>query len=288
MKRFLIAIATALFVTPALAADLAAKAPPLAAPAPYSWTGFYVGGNIGYGWNDPDVTFNPNDPVAQALTCGGVAGGTCAPPTSFNTNGPLGGLQAGYNWQFNQYWLLGVETDFDWSRIKGAGASNFHLGGVPPFPSNFQADQNVEWFGTIRGRLGFLPANNLLVYGTGGFAYGRVNENVALNAGSNGVGGAAATNGLFSYACTVAGLNCFLGSSSRTVTGWTAGAGLEYALADNITLKAEYLYINLGNGNGVNVVAQNTGAALIPSSFTASYGTVGFSVVRVGLNYKFN
>jgi outer membrane immunogenic protein len=213
----------------AFAADMAVKAPP-PPPAPvYSWTGFYVGGNVGYGWGSRTVNFTPNDPLVFSVSCGGLGGGTCPPPTSFDINGALGGLQAGYNWQFNQNWMLGIETDFDWSRIKGTGTDSFLICCTPapsPSPSSFVASQNVEWFGTVRGRLGFLPTTNLLIYGTAGFAYGRVGENVALNSQT----GTNANNfPMFTFSCT-SGPNCFLGSSSRMATGWTAGGGFEYAL----------------------------------------------------------
>lgn len=208
----------------------------------YSWAGFYVGGDIGYGWGSRTVNFSPNDLNVFAVSCGGGFGGTCPPPTSFDVNGALGGLQAGYNWQFNQNWLLGVETDFNWSQIKGTGTDSFLISpGLFPGPSSFVASQNIEWFGTVRGRLGFLPTTNLLVYGTGGFAYGRVHENVTLNAQP----GANATFAGFSFDC-VSGPNCFLGNSSRMATGWTAGGGFEYALSKNISVKGEYLYTSSG------------------------------------------
>ena len=268
---------------PVAAADMPVRAPVYKAPqamvAAHNWTGFYVGGNVGYGWGDRTVTFTPNDVVLQNVTCGGTFGGTCAPPTSFDVNGALGGLQAGYNWQFNQNWLLGIETDFDWSRIRGTGTSNFILGF--PAASNFQATQNVKWFGTVRGRLGFLPTNNMLLYGTAGFAYGRVDENVVLNsqAGANLDGGA------FGYDC-VTGPNCFLGSSSRTPTGWTAGTGVEYAPWNNVSVKGEYLYVSLGGGDAVNVVAVNSPSPNA-SSFTAAFNRTNFHVVRAGINFRF-
>jgi outer membrane immunogenic protein len=219
MRPLLIAVlaaaSTIAFAQTVSAADLPVKAPVYAAPPPtpvYSWTGFYVGGNVGYGWESRTVNFSPNDFNVFLVSCGGSGGGTCPPPTSFDTNGALGGLQAGYNWQINQKWLLGIETDFDWSGIKGTGTDSFLIFPVLPFrgPSNFVASQNVESFGTIRGRLGFLPTTNLLVYGTAGFAYGRVGENVTLNS-QQGVNGTLAG---FSFAC-LSGPNCFLGSSSR-------------------------------------------------------------------------
>jgi len=295
LATYVIAVA-GLIGTPAFAADMAVKMPvkappplPVAPPA-ISWTGFYIGGNAGYGWGDDrTVTFTPNDPLAAIDTCGGANGGTCPPPTSFNISGALGGLQAGYNWQFNENWLTGIEADFDWSGIKGTGTSNFILGNfiAGPKASNFVASQNLKWFGTIRGRLGFLPMNSLLVYGTGGFAYGRVDENVVLNSqpGPGDFGG-----GGFGFNCA-AGPNCFLGSSSRTATGWTAGGGVEYAVWSNVSLKVEYLYVNLGGGDAVNVVAASFPTqASKPSSFTANYsGTnLNFQMVRGGINFRFS
>jgi opacity protein-like surface antigen len=116
------------------------------------------------------VTFSPNDFLSFVDTCGGANGGTCPPPTSFHIHGALGGPLVGYNWQFNQTWLAGIEADFSWSSIKGTGASNFTLGNfiAGGKASSFFADQNVKWFGTIRGRLGFVPINNILIYGTAG------------------------------------------------------------------------------------------------------------------------
>jgi outer membrane immunogenic protein len=274
----------ALAAAPAFGADMAVKSPPMAAPDPaFSWTGFYVGGNAGYGWNDPTVSYTPNDFTSSGVTCGGAFGGTCVPPASFNIGGALGGIQSGYNWQFNRQWVAGIEADFDWSELKGAGTSNFTLGGAAPGAlSSFVSNEDIKWFGTIRGRLGWLPTNNFLVYGTGGFAYGHVDLNATLNstAGAN----AGVANG-FGYRCD-AGPNCFVGSTSQTLDGWTVGAGGEYAISSNITLKAEYLYINLGHAAGVNSVALD-GRAVTPSSFTANFGTVSFNVIRAGANWKF-
>ena len=290
MKKLFLTVATlAALGTPGHAADMAVKAPPPAASPAYSWTGFYVGGNVGYGWQDPTVTFTPNDVNANSSTCTGAAfGGICPPAAAFNIAGALGGLQGGYNLQINQNWLLGIETDFDWSRIRGAGASNFAFTfflGPPGVPANFQASQNVDWFGTVRGRLGFLPSNNLLIYTTGGFAYGLVKENVALNT----LTGLSTATGGFSFNCITGSSGCFIGSSSRIDTGWTLGAGGEYALWNNTSVRLEYLYVNLGRGDAVNVVAQATqfGPPTTPSSFTATYSTLNFHVVRAGLNWRF-
>jgi outer membrane immunogenic protein len=232
------------------------------------------------------VTFTPNDSNALAGTCGGVFGGTCAPPTSFGIHGGFGGLQAGYNWQFSPQWVAGFETDFDWSDIKGTGTTpTFFLGSAAAGPSNFTASQDVKWFGTVRARLGYLPTDHLLVYATGGFAYGRIDENVALNSALfTNLGG-----GGFGFFCAN-GPNCFLGKSSRTETGWTAGGGVEYVLWNNVSVKAEYLFVSLG-GDNVNVVAQSSAGGVCvvcaPSSFTAGFSRTDFHTVRGGLNWKF-
>jgi outer membrane immunogenic protein len=278
------------------AADMAVKAPPkpVAPPAVYSWTGFYVGANGGYGWKDPTVTFTPNDANAQGFTCGGAFGGTCAPPASFGINGGFGGLQAGYNWQLGRQWVAGLETDFDWSDIKGTGTSNFFLGGTPPKSSNFSVSQDVKWFGTVRGRLGYLPTDHLSIYATGGFAYGRIDENVALNSVAGANGTAITPSAGFGFVCA-SGANCFLGNSSRTGTGWTAGGGAEYVLWNNISVKAEYLFVNLGSGDNVNVVALLPSTAAVcaavggcaRTSFTAGFSRTEFHTVRGGLNWKF-
>src|SRR5689334_23376298 len=92
----------------AQAADMPLKARPAPVPV-YSWTGFYGGFNGGYAWSgDRTITFTPGDPMIQFYTCAGNAGGTCALPAPFKLQGGFGGLQAGYNWQVNPYFLAGL------------------------------------------------------------------------------------------------------------------------------------------------------------------------------------
>jgi outer membrane immunogenic protein len=292
MKKYLLAslaLVALAMASPAVSADVPVKAPVYKAPRPIvvsnSWTGFYVGANAGYGRDDgPTVTFVPSDPLVQLLTIAGGFGGTAPPPASLGVKGGLGGLQAGYNWQINRNWLAGFEADFDWSSLRGTGTSAFLLAGSA---TNFLASQNIRWFDTVRARLGYLATNDLLIYGTAGFAYGRVDENVTLNNLTNFINVGASFG--FAYACRRGQAGCFAGGSSRTATGWTAGGGLEYAVWNNLSVKAEYLYVNLGHGDAVNVSAAPItfipGAA--SSSFTASYGTLGVQVVRVGVNYRF-
>ena len=113
MKRFCIAGATlaALIVSPAIAADMPVKAAIYKAPAsaPFSWTGFYVGGNGGYGWGSRTANLNPGDSTA-VLAISAVAGGTPPPVAPFDLHGGLVGLQGGYNWQFDRSWLVGIRS----------------------------------------------------------------------------------------------------------------------------------------------------------------------------------
>ena len=281
-KTLLAAVAAAAFCgAPAFAADM--PVPPTAAAPIFSWTGFYVGANGGYGWHDPTVTFTGGDELATLFTCLHFGIGTCPPPVSFNIRGGLGGLQAGYNRQLNRNVVLGVETDFDWSRIRGMGTSNFFNLFLSQ-GNNFIASEKVDWFGTVRGRLGFLLTDRLLAYGTGGFAYGGVKQNVVLNTPANFV----RVDPQFAFACNASvSTECFSGSSSRTAAGWTAGGGLEYAAWNNVSLRAEYLYINLGK-NTVNAVDVFRVPGVTPSSFNAAFSQTDFHLFRIAVNYLFS
>jgi outer membrane immunogenic protein len=240
--------------------------------------------NGGYGWNGGSVNYAPNDPNAFHGSCSLLNAAACPPSASFSVGGGLAGGQVGYNYQLNSNWLVGVEADYDWSGARGTGNSNFWLGSVGP--STFVAKESIQSFGTLRGRLGFIPTSPLLIYATGGLAYGTVSENASLAPGVGGAGSGDSGGG-FGYACySSTGVSCFTGSSSKTSVGWALGAGGEYAITNNITFKAEYLYVNLGRANGVDSVA-TAGGAPAPSSFTANFAAASLNVVRAGLNWKF-
>jgi outer membrane immunogenic protein len=269
------------FVQFASAADLPVKAAPPPAPAPYSWTGFYIGANIGGGWGSRDVSVAPIDPVTVTTFANNNWG---PPPTSFDSSGVIGGFQFGYNWQFNRNWLVGFETDFQWSDIKGSVSNTYNGGtGIPIIPITATASERVDWFGTVRARFGYLPMDNLLAYATGGFAYGQVKRNANL-ANASGVFGFAGSNATFAYTCN-ANSACFAGSSSETASGWTLGGGLEYAFWQKWTIKAEYLYVSLA-AKSVTETAL-VFAPLAPSSLLATYNRTNLNVARAGINYHF-
>ncbi|RTL48924.1 MAG: porin family protein [Bradyrhizobiaceae bacterium] len=271
MKKLLIAAAALLAATAARGADMVPRTYTKAPAIPVSnWTGFYAGANVGYAWGDPSIFYAPNNSV--------IAGSGSAFPTgSWDNSGALGGAQLGFNWHVNPQWVTGIEADIDASGIKGSNAS----AGVVGFgAASFTTSQKVDWFGTVRGRLGFLPTDRLLIYGTGGLAYGEIKEDTSLTRST----GLHVTGGGFGVSCT-ANQTCFAGSTSGVRTGWTAGAGFEYALLQNVSVKTEYLYVDLG-GNSVIGTAFN-GNGQKPASYTATISGLNFNIVRAGLNYRF-
>jgi len=294
MKTHAVALAafTALVASHATAADLRAKTPAYKAPPPVvGWSGFYVGGNAGYGWANSSVGFAGDNFVGAFLVDPGTvfAGATPLGPASFRSQGLSAGLQAGYNWQVSPAWLVGFETDINWSRIDGDGQSgNLLAPGVPLFQTMI-VDRKISSYGTVRARLGWLPTPDVLIYGTGGFAYGRIRESVTesltspvLLAGSP----VSVTGNGTSLACAIAA-PCLTGSSSRIATGWAAGFGGEYAVSPNVSVKAEYLYLNLGDDSFHAVAPATAPGFPIPASITAAYNHINLHTVRIGINYRF-
>ncbi|WP_330083834.1 outer membrane protein [Methylocystis iwaonis] len=219
----------------AFAADLPSrKAPPPPAYVPppppiMTWTGFYGGLNLGGGWSANRA--NPNN---FALYGSPVNGATYVLPSNTkggnSTGGVVGGGQVGYNYQIGSF-VLGAETDFQGTSMRSGGAANTALypdpagGGALLVPLSPAGNRGIalNWFGTVRGRAGLLVAPTLLVYGTGGFAYGNLQSQ-------------------------------FTGASS-TRTGWTAGGGAEWMFMPNWSAKGEYLFTDLNSGGAQSVLA---------------------------------
>jgi outer membrane immunogenic protein len=279
-----IAILLAFGMTGAMAEEMAV--PPsqfiTSARVPYlPWTGFYVGINGGFAWGNSSVTFSANDPAALAGTCGGGGApkGQCINSVDFRRDGGVAGGQFGFNWQFNSQWLVGAEADYQWSNLGGSANSSFRLGNVGA--TNMVSSQTVESFGTVRARAGALLAPPLLLYGTGGLAFGQVHENLSVP----GVATKGLSAGGFSYACT-AGTACFAGAASQTLFGWSAGAGAEYAITSNLIFRTELLYVHL-SAPTVTATATAVVAGTAPASIAAGFPSVYFAVMRAGLNYRF-
>jgi outer membrane immunogenic protein len=170
-------------------------------PAPFSWTGFYIGATAGGGWGesrfDDGSRSNPFD------IDGFIAGGTI-----------------GYNFQFDRRWVVGIEADMSFSDISGSfgpgnlgqpNGSSWNCGSGP-------CRTDVDWFGTVRGRIGSTFGQSLL-YATGGLAFGKVKSGID---------------------------NTTSFQSSDTNVGWTVGAGIEHSFSNNWSAKIEYLHVDLG------------------------------------------
>jgi outer membrane immunogenic protein len=257
-RLLLIASILALGSAGASAADLAprtyTKAPVV--EAAYNWSGWYAGANAGYSWSDSTGSLNAFTPDLAVPVAGG---GT---PAFLNTKheGGFGGGQVGYNWQVGR-WLVGLEADVDGADIGRTSLVSFP-GSVALDPTNSTGRDHIDWFGTFRGRVG-VTANNVLFYGTGGLAFGGTHS-TATN-----VDALILRNGNFT------------GSTSDTRLGWAAGAGIEWGLARNWTLKAEYLHVDLGS---TNVTLTDPNFPGIASVYRFNHQ---FDTVRLGVNYLF-
>ena len=173
MKKIILATVLAgIGATSALAADIGASTPyskaPMMAPVP-TWAGFYIGGNVGYGWGSGTTN---SAALASANTLG--TGFLRQVDGSFNprSKGVIGGAQIGYNWQIGSL-VAGLEADIQGSDIKGSfNNSTLHQNGDAIDGSAHTVNERLSWFGTVRGRLGATVTPDLMLYGTGGFAYG--------------------------------------------------------------------------------------------------------------------
>ena len=226
----------------ASAADLPVKAPYVKAPVAmvYDWTGFYIGANAGVG-------------IGRDYTRVEIPDGLSFEASHLNPQGGVGGGQVGYNWQTSSSVLgvlvFGVEAD-----IQGTGMRDTFtclIGCLPP--QNLNYNQRLDWFGTVRGRVG-IATGPVLSYVTGGWAYGSVKTTLTETVGTT---------------------EAF--SSDQNRSGWTWGGGVEASLGGNWTGKIEYLYVNLGNRLDTFTL----------NGFAHSMETdVREHIFRVGLNYR--
>jgi outer membrane immunogenic protein len=237
MKRLLAAgiAAVAFCSASAFAADMPVKAPVYVTD---NWTGFYVGGTVGYG-----VGKDPSAP-----TFAGPGFGSPFDRVTVAPGGWVGGVEAGYNLQMDKL-ILGVEADWQWTGQK----DSFCLDCAP---LGRGIGQELPWFATVRGRIGYMvgPA---LFYTTGGVAFGAVRSTLSC--------------------CTNQGPANFTDNK----TGWVLGGGVEAALGNNWTMKIEYLHLDLGSTSDTFVLP-----AFAPATMTAT-SNVRDNIFRAGLNYRF-
>ncbi len=234
------AVLAACLATSAHAADLPTQAPIVYAPVPvFTWTGFYVGLNAGVGWagsRDVVVT-GPTAATSGILSAGGSDGVF------------VGGGQIGYNWQSGSI-VYGLEADIQYVDAGGSVA----WGPYTWWANN--GDDDGAYLGTVRARLGY-AMDRVLIYITGGLAYGGLNSNP-------------------------------LTGNSTSNTGWTIGGGVEYAFTNNWTVRLEGLYVDLSEGRKSRVFVNPFGGPLLGGTYTAQTdSSEGAGLVRVGVNYKF-
>ena len=266
MKKILAALTVLVSGTVgASAADMAVKARP---PAPvmaavYNWTGFYIGGNIGYGWGqntNPSISFvDPAPAVGFAPYF--ALGGNGFP--NLKPAGVIGGGQIGYNWQMNQF-VLGAVADFQAADIQSS-VTVAVVPTLPAVPSSQTLSQRLDFLGTVRGKAGF-ALNNVMLYGTGGLAYGRVKSSMTAD---------------FTPGVAI----IFNGTSSEWRTGWAAGVGGEYGVGP-WSFGLEYLHYDLGRSSVTAIGVPPTAAIFAGSSLTATQRAAG-DIVRATINYRF-
>jgi outer membrane immunogenic protein len=267
VKKLAFAVAIfALSATAASAADLAARPytkAPVVAPI-YNWTGFYVGLNAGGAWNDSNATTTTVFTPAGYFAASSIPAIALAGNQNINRSGFTGGLTAGYNWQANN-WLVGIESDFNYFGVKGSTSTSALYPCCAPTGFTVNSSVSSDWLITLRGRVGVLVSPSLLLYGTGGLAVANVKSS-------------------YLFTDTFAAAN-ESASIDTTRYGWTAGVGAEYALLNGWSVKAEYLYVDLGRTSTTSTNLTAGGA--FPSNVFTHSVDLRSNIGRAGLNYKF-
>lgn len=314
MTKFLISASVlALTVGSVAAADLPYRKAPAVMPAvapPPMWTGFYVGLNAGGTWANSNTQYVGVGPVgvdpfwpvgffdseSATQSANYVAAFLSAASASGRNGGGnvgfIGGGQIGYNWQFLNSLVVGFETDIQ--GIAGTSNNGTSITSAPAvsagpgyLTTNFVGVNSLRgglnFLGTVRGRLGWLATPSLLIYGTGGLAYGGAtlssatmvyNDLLSFEV-NNGVTSLPASAGFANY--------------SNTRTGWTAGGGLEWMFWPNWSAKIEYLYYDLGTiQTNFSMLVTDNVSGLNAAFAGQTRARINGNIVRAGVNYHFN
>jgi outer membrane immunogenic protein len=268
----------------ASAADLRLpmRAPPLA-PA-FSWTGCYLGGYVGGAWSDRDATFSDLGNSAFRAYSGGITAGRVEGSHSYNVgldNSFIGGGTIGCNWQpMGSPFVLGIEGEAGYMKLEGSAfdpliSSSLPVSSLRGTPDVLGSAKVGDWYGMITGRLGYAWGRTL-IYVKGGAAFVPVRASVLdqCNTPATGCG-----NWLISTS-----------ASTNTVTTATLGGGIEWAFADNWSIKGEYMFIGLGDHHSLS----SCGSAIAPAGnvvgggpFCFNHEFGGIHTAKVGLNYRF-
>lgn len=218
-----------------------------------AWEGMYGGVQGGYGMSAADDVKTTGQ---AAVNVTNVNTGARPPSVEVEAEGFLGGVQAGYNWQRNNV-VFGFETDVAYTDIDESKNQTGSTGLANTY------EQQLDYLGTVRGRVGY-AYDRVLVFGTGGLAYGGVDNEVTMFG--------------------PAGQEQFKGNDSGFEVGYTVGAGAEVMLTDVISLKSEYLYYDLGDNTADVAVIPGSGGG--GTGYNTKFDNSGH-IVRAGVNYKF-
>ncbi len=279
MRRITLGLATLAAVAlaqNASAADLPAKAPMYSkAPAmiaAYNWTGWYIGATLGGAWSKADVSESAVNGAAPAFSPQDIPALNALGSPSISGSNVIFGGKFGYNWQ-STAWVFGLEADLSSSRFNRTATTTgnpfTNPPGGPPFAggfATFNTNVSTTWLATVRPRIGY-AIDRALFYATGGVAFGNVSF----------------ANTYIDFAPLELNNGFEASAASKTKTGWTLGAGLDYGLTPNWILSVEYLHVDLGSISASGLV----------TSSNATTATLNFStrlrtdLVRGGIAYKF-
>jgi outer membrane immunogenic protein len=260
-RKILLASVGAIALTgPALAAEPPPAPPPLPPPPIFTWTGIYVGGQVGYAWTSGSNNFNGFDPITGAAIVTSLGQ---------RPNGVIGGANVGYNYEFNQWPIFsssGVVVGLE-GTVDGTSLSN--TGGAASDVFFVTAHSRSDIQGSIRGRVG-LAWDRALIYATGGAAFGSFQTDIS-GSGTNPLTGTP-----------------FFGSTSisTTRTGWTVGGGIQYAVTNNWSVRAEYRFTDFGTINEALFSGQLN--AVFPGASIVGNRRIQQNQVQVGFDYKFD
>lgn len=216
------------------------------------WSGVYLGVHAGHAWADVDASLVHPFPA--------VPGGVTSDGGSMTDSGWLGGAHLGASYQLGSV-VLGLEADVSAADLKASDAFRMD------FDTDWATSVKLDHFGTVRGRLGF-TTGPVLLYATGGLAWGK--SEMSMDTIS--ITGPVVMSQL---------------SASKMHVGWTAGLGAEWMLSDNVTVRGEWLYVDLGSAN---YDPSGTAYAGTPGAFPhqeKASADLDFHTVRVGLSYRF-
>lgn len=262
------------------------------APPIWNWTGFYVGANVGYSWGQARTDFDAMTTTTirtRVFVTGGVVPITDVTTGPFivnfadrgdaDVNGWLGGVQAGYSRQSGM-WVGGFETDIQLTGQRGGTSFCFPAASPCPVGSGFASvDYHLKWFGTARARLGVLASPQVLLYLTGGLAYGGIDADFSVG---------------------IVGLPAASGTTGVTRAGLTGGGGVEAQIGGGWSVKLEYLYVDFGSFNAGSGGVAGTSTVILPGvppRFTTVIDTTATAtatararlidhILRFGLNFR--